>query len=319
MGGEMRIGKILRMGAGIAVGGILLWFIGDGVYAWRVGSKAKAADAPRSGGATETLHRGGEPAVLMIHGFADGPAIFEYMGPALADQGMEVRLMRLEGFGGTLEEAAQVTLEAWRRDIDAEIAGLKAEMPSREVWLVGHSLGGTLAFDAALRPENGVAGLLLLAPFLEASRTRSPVLAPRRWFEILDRLLVFTQVIESILPRDIHNPEMRGYVTDRYLHRALYRALFAATDAIQGRAADWHGPLWMCIATEDLVVDSRASERFFFAATNAQPARLVSAYAAGHVLPLDYGWERLAERMGTFIRGEAGNSAVRDAIGGGGD
>ena len=197
---------------------------------------------------------------------------------------------------------AGTTLATWRSDIDREIAALRAEAPGRPVWLVGHSLGGALAYDAALRPANQIAGLVLLAPLVEVSRTRSPLLPPRRWFSLLDRLLLFTDTIESRLPKDLHDPEARAaYRTDKYIHRDLYRALFDATDAIRPRAADWRGPLLMVVSPSDEIVDTAAT-RFFFAATNAAPAKLQEQHAAGHVLPLDYGHGKLAEKIIRFVR-----------------
>ena len=38
------------------------------------------------------------------------------------------------------------------------------------------------------------------------------------------------------------------------------------------------------------------------AASNAAPARLTEIHAAGHVLPLDYGHDKLAGRIARFVR-----------------
>ena len=142
----------------------------------------------------------------------------------------------------------------------------------------------------------------MIAPLVEVSRARSPVLAPETWFNLLDHLLIFTDAIASRLPKDLHDPDARAtYQTDRFIHRDMYRALFAATDAIRPRAADWHGPLLMAIAANDQIVDSSAS-RFFFAATNAAPSALAEYHAAGHVLPLDYGHDKLAAKIIRFIQ-----------------
>ena len=123
-----------------------------------------------------------------------------------------------------------------------------------------------------------------------------------RSFALLDRLLVFTDIVESRLPKDLRDPAARAeYRTDKFIHRAAYRALFAAVDAVRPRAAEWRGPLFMAIAPADQIVDSAAT-RFFFAASNAAPARLAEIHAAGHVLPLDYGHDKLAGRIARFVR-----------------
>lgn len=291
---------LVLAGTGLVLGG--LWLAGDAVYARRIHARANAPGAPRAKTQPFTLNPAGSPAVLLVHGFADGPAVFARLAPPLAAAGFAVRALHLSGSGGPPAEMRGLTLAAWRADIDKEIAALQAAAPDRPVWLVGHSLGGALAFDAALRPANRIAGLVLLAPLIDVSRARSPLLAPRQWFALLDRLLVFTDTVESRLPKDLRDPEARAaYITDKYIHRDIYRALFDAIDAIAPRAAEWRGPLLTVISPADQIVDSAAT-KFFFAATNAAPARLAEQYSAGHVIPLDYGHDKVAARIVRFIR-----------------
>lgn len=297
----------LRLGIPLATAGLVLslvglWFAGDAFYAHRVRARAAAPGAVRAAAEPFALHPAGTPALLLIHGFADGPSVFAQIAPPLAAAGFAVRAMHLSGSGVPPADMKGTSLAAWRADVDREIAALRAADPDRPVWLVGHSLGGALAYDAALRPENRIAGLVLLAPLVAVSRARSPLLSPRQWFDLLDRLLVFTDTIESRLPKDLRDPEARAaYRTDKYVHRDVYRALFDAIDAVRPRAADWRGPLFVAISATDRIVDSSAT-RFFFSATNAAPARLAEIHAAGHVLPLDYGHAKLAENIVRFVR-----------------
>ncbi len=280
-----------------------LWLAGDALHARRIRARANAPDARRASTTPFTLNPSGSPALLLIHGFADGPSVFDQIAPPLADAGLAVRALHLSGFGVPPAQMAGTTLDAWRADLDREIAALHAQNPSRPLWLVGHSLGGTLAIDAALRPDNAIAGLVLLAPLIDVSRARSPLLPPRRWFRLLDSLLLFSDTVESHLPADLHDPAARAaYRTDQFLHRDLYRALFDAIDAIRPRAADWRGPLLMVVSPSDQIVDTAAT-RFFFSATNAAPAKLQDQHAAGHVLPLDAGHDQLARRIARFVLG----------------
>ncbi len=285
---------------------VVLWLAGDALYARRIRIRAAAPDARRADPTPFTLNASGTPALLLIHGFADGPAVFAQLAPVFAKAGFAVRAMHLTGTGVPPANMQGTTLKSWRDDIDHEITDLRTAAPDRPVWLAGHSLGATLAFDAALRPVNRVAGLVLLAPLLAPSDIRSPLLGTNQWFHILDRLLVFTDVVESRLPADLRDPEARArYQTDRYIHRDIYRALFTAIAAIRPRASEWHGPLLMVTSATDQIVDTAAATKFFFAATNAAPARLTEQHAAGHVLPLDFGHRQLADRIIRFVRDTA--------------
>jgi esterase/lipase len=288
--------------AGVVVSLAALWLAGDAIYAHWTCARGNAPDARRASTAPFTLNPDATPALLLIHGFADGPSVFAKLAPTLADSGFAVRALHLTGSGVPPAQMAGTTLDTWRADIDREIAGLRIRDSSRPVWLVGHSLGGTLAYDAALRPSNHVAGLVLLAPLVEVSGARSPLLPPRQWFRLLDRMLVFSEVVESRLPADLHDPAARAlYKTDKFIHRDIYRALFDAIDAIRPRAADWRGPLLMVVSPSDQIVDSAAT-KYFFSATNAAPANLAEHHAGGHVLPLDTGHDKIAAKTVRFIR-----------------
>jgi len=64
--------------------------------------------------------------------------------------------------------------------------------------------------------------------------------------------------------------------------------------AVLTRAGDWHGPLLMMVSPSDRTVDPAAT-RFFYAATNAASARRSEQHSAGHILPLGYSHEKVAE------------------------
>ena len=284
---------------------ILPWLAGDAFYAHRTRSRSKAPGVRRASTLPLTLNPSGSPALLLVHGFADGPSVFAKLAPSLANAGFAVHAMHLSGSGIPASEMKDICLDIWRADIDREISALRENDPHRPIWLVGHSLGGALVFDAALRPPNHGAGLILLAPLMDHSNARSPLLTSRQWFWILSRALLFSNIIESRLAADLHDPTVRAqYRTDRFIHRDIYRALFSTIDAIANRAADWHGPLLMVVSPTDQIVDTAASTRFFFAATNASPAKLSEHHSGGHVLPLDAGHELIAAKMVRFIRAD---------------
>jgi len=287
-----------------------IWLIGDAIYALNIRMRTDDPDVPHASTEPFTLNPDGSPAVLLIHGFADGPTVFAKLAPPLAEAGFAIRAMHLDGSGVEPEEMKGTSLTRWRKNVDSEIAALRITTPDRPLWLVGHSMGATLAFDAALRPENQIAGLALLAPLIQPSNERSPLLSSRQWFELLGDSLLFTEIVESRLPPDLHDPEARAaYQNDKFIHRDIYTALFDTIDAVQPRAADWHGPLMMVVSPSDQVVYTPASTKFFFEATNAHPTRLTEHHAGGHVLPLDTGHESISRQLIRFLSKNTGNDA----------
>lgn len=239
----------------------------------------------------------GDVALLMIHGFASSPAVFQRMAPALAERGYRCRVMRLPGFGET-PEATRFELAAWQAAVEAEVQALRAT--SREVWLVGHSMGGTLALDQALRGIR-VDGMALITPLIEVADTRSVLLPPRRWFELGQQLWSEKTLIETAFPVDMREPvpgldEMR----DLYLPVAAYREMFAAVDRVTGRAERIRCPVLVAVANKDLVVDSEAAMAYFSALGSARKS-LVELKASGHVAPLDGEWMELVKSLDQFI------------------
>ena len=269
-----------------------------GARAWsRERSVVRDAAGIRAGAQAFTLGEG-EVTLLMVHGFASSPAVFQRMAPALAERGYRCRVMRLPGFG-EWPGSPNFSLASWRAALDAEVQAARAS--SREVWLVGHSMGGTLALDHVLR-GGAVEGVVLVTPLIQVSDKRSILLPPRQWFDLGQRLWPEAALIETAFPVDIHDPlpgldEKR----DLYLPVVAYREMFAAVDHITGRADAVPCPVLMAVAPRDLVVDSLAATAYFADLAVEQKELLVMP-ESGHVLPMDRGWRELVGAVDSFVQ-----------------
>lgn len=246
----------------------------------------------------------GEVALLMIHGFASAPPVFQTLADDLAGRGYACRAMRLPGFGEPPARLAATTREDWRAAVDREVDALSAG--GRKVWLVGHSMGGTLAIDYALRhPEAPIEGLVLIAPLIDVSSRRSLLISPRTLFETWRHLWTPGTLLKTAFPIDIQAPtpgleELR----DVYMPLSAYAEMFRVTDAVAGRAGELRVPALMMVAPADKVVDSDAARRYYEALGSSRKQCVVME-RSGHVVPLDRERDRAAAEIARFIAGRA--------------
>jgi len=105
---------------------------------------------------------GGDVGVICIHGFTGSPYEMRYLGTALARTGATVRGILLPGHGTSVEDLARTRWEDWAGAVEREIDAMSKRC--RRVALVGQSLGGLLALNAAARRPELAAVASLAAP-----------------------------------------------------------------------------------------------------------------------------------------------------------
>jgi len=237
----------------------------------------------------------GGVALLLVHGFADTPAVFRGLADALAARGLTCRAMRLPGAGEPLATAARQNPATWLAAVRAEAAALRAA--HRRVWLAGHSMGGALALLAQLDDPATADGLVLLAPLIAVSPARAPLLPPRLWFRIAHAALPFSRTFEScfavnVLTRD---GDAIAYTRDRFIPFATYSGLFRLTDRLRGRGPNLRAPLFAALAAGDRVVDAGAA-RAWLDTCRAPRRRIETLDDCGHAIPLEA--NRLPELSG---------------------
>jgi carboxylesterase len=241
----------------------------------------------------------GDTGLLLVHGFGSSPAVFQRMAPDLAARGFLCRAMRLPGFGATGAAKIHATRAEWLGAIDEEVTELMRSCDS--VWLVGHSMGGSLAVDYALANPDRVDGLVLIAPLIDVSRARSPLLKPRTWYVVSRPFFQASDIIESVFPVDVRDPTV--YLDegrDRFVTFHGYDAMFEVLDAVAGRAKDLSLPLLEVVSPSDKVVDCGAAQKFFADVSSTNKCLLVAS-GAGHVIPLDGGWQDVADSIERFV------------------
>jgi carboxylesterase len=104
---------------------------------------------------------GGQPAVLLVHGYPGTPYEMRPLADALNAQSWTCRGILLPGFGTQIETLPQRAWTEWRDAVTDALTALKRD--HAPILLVGHSMGGSVALTAAERLP--VDGLVLLAPY----------------------------------------------------------------------------------------------------------------------------------------------------------
>lgn len=102
----------------------------------------------------------GPPAVVFIHGLVGDHSDFESQVGFLAED-HRVVAMDLPGAGESGHDRSSWTMEAFGEDV----ATVVDHLDLNPIVLVGHSLGGNVAVEAALRLGDRVAGLVWLSSF----------------------------------------------------------------------------------------------------------------------------------------------------------
>lgn len=97
---------------------------------------------------------------ILVHGYLDGPAVWQRLVDRLDTAGWRARAVRLNPVADPERTSAQL-LEEYAKQVRAECARLS---PHRPVVLVGHSMGGAIVELAAAQGVPGLAGLVLVTP-----------------------------------------------------------------------------------------------------------------------------------------------------------
>ena len=285
---------------------VALWLIGDFAYSRITLAQLDRYEQSLSWDANG-LRRGegefemgaGHTALLLVHGINFSPIAFRNFGPELAKHGFKCRAMRLPGFAGRVRDYADFKYPEWIIAIDREVQTLAAEHD--RVVVVAHSLGAAVVLRYLLERQPKIAGVVLIAPAIEVSNARSPVFSTRFWHEFSNRTLWFTSIVLSPFDYDVHDPEViRTIPQKQFTPRAIVDQTFALIDQNRGQASQMDVPLLMILSPSDQVIDTPAAEAYFND-WGTEKKTLLLQTRAGHLIPLDYGWQDAVSAIVQFV------------------
>ena len=234
----------------------------------------------------EAYTRGdGDNALLLIHGFGDGPHVWNELAPLLAEKGYTVRCMRLPGWCEPVDEKRTTTLQDWQKAVADEMASLRRD--HGKVAVLAHSLGAGLATWMAQGGTARPDALALYAPMFGISNVRSPLLPTRTWFRIGERVLPDHMILESLFEDHSEAGNARPRTRrDPFVPVAMYKELYRLMDERDAQEPRLSCPVRLALPEKDRVVDS-AKSLDWFDAVDAPSKTNLTLPGTGHVLPLD--------------------------------
>jgi carboxylesterase len=239
------------------------------------------ADGFVVGAAALTRWRENEPGVLLLHGGGDTPQVLEALADYLHTNGFSVRVPLLEAHGRDLRALEKATAAAWQAQVARELEAMRRDHPTLGV--VGLSMGGALAVKAAAERRD-IDALVLLAPYIAMPEMVRRLADTSPWWGWL------APYFPSLGSRSIHDQVAarsalgHGILTPAML-RALRDVVDTAWDALPG------------VTAPTLVIQSREDNRIEhgFARLGAREKRFVWTNGAGHVITVDFGFQRVFE------------------------
>jgi len=246
-------------------------------------------------GAEPFRHDGGPIGALLCHGFTGTPQSLRPWAEHLAAEDLTVRLPRLPGHGTTVAEANLTTWHDWYAELERNLVELSGRC--EQVFVMGLSMGGTLAIRLAEEHGDEISGLVLVNPSLLTKR-------PDRFLLPALRLVVPSW---TGIASDIKKAGSVELAYDRIPMKAAYSLskLWVTTRADLGKVTQ---PVLIFRSTDDHVVepDSTALLRQKVASSDVREVVLENSY---HVATLDNDAPTIFEGSVEFVRRLARTSA----------
>ena len=203
--------------------------------------------------------------LVIVHGLGAHSGIFSNLVEFFGDRPITIYALDLRGHGRSSGQRGYI--KGWsefRQDLDLFLQLIKAQEPKLPLFLLGQSLGGTIALDYALR-GNGLQGLILLSPALQVRVSPFKSILGRLFSRIMPRFALDTGIYIATISRDrqvvaaaIADPLRHSKVTAR-----LATEFWRTVAWIEANADTLQIPLLILHGGADLVTPAKTSRALF--------------------------------------------------------
>lgn len=205
--------------------------------------------------------------VCVVHGLGEHSGRYAQFARRLGEQGFTVCAFDQRGFGRSPGMRGYINSYAeMLADIDLFLRKTKTMFPNRKYFLYGHSMGGALVLNYALRRRPELAGVVSTGPWLRLVREPGlALMAILRMMNVIKPGLAQANGIDtSVLCRD--PAIVAGYTEDPLVHDRISARLFVEASTA-GRwalsnAQGWTLPLLLMHGGADQLTSVAASREF---------------------------------------------------------
>lgn len=205
--------------------------------------------------------------LIIVHGLGEHSGRYRNLVQHLVPLGYALYTFDLRGHGRSSGPRGHIlSWDEYRADLGAFVMAARAEEPDSPLFLMGHSLGGLIALDYALRRPAGLRGVIASAPTL-AQTGVSPA------------LMMLGRVVSRIHPGfslDVHLDAtaisrdaavVESYRADPLVHSRGSARLSTEVSAVMAwtnaNALNWRLSLLILHGEADRIVPIDASRQFF--------------------------------------------------------
>jgi alpha-beta hydrolase superfamily lysophospholipase len=162
------------------------------------------------GAHSRTWLTSGEPKalILCIHGLGLCSSGFEDFAEHMTARGFNCVAIDIHGFGNETEREP-VDFDRTLVDLRSLLAKMRAHYPDKPIFIVGESLGGSMAIRLAALEDGKLAGIICSAPAWKVCKQKRTILkAVVSWFQPHERL---TWIAEALMDEATHNPLLKQH------------------------------------------------------------------------------------------------------------
>jgi carboxylesterase len=233
---------------------------------------------------------------VLCHGFTGMPGSMRPWGEELAKAGLTVRIPLLPGPGTRWQDANRVTWQDWYATLEAAVDDVRARCDS--TFVMGLSMGGTLAIRLAELRSADLAGIVLVNPALFTTRKDAKLLPLLR--HVLPSMPGIGSDIKKSGVTEPAYPKLP--VKAAYQLSQLWKLTNAELDKITT-------PLLVMTSRHDHVVEAGNSERVIDGARSSDKQQ-IWLEDSFHVATLDNDFPKIVEESLAFVRAHSAAAAA---------